>query len=320
MFTDTQIQDQVQDYSTQLFSQEQIVCNINRRDLRLIATQMDEEQARFYVKRYYILQNDRIRYNNQVRTMGAKPNLLLSSFSEISAKQESLLKKVLDDYSIDHPVGQWLRTIRGIGPVIAAGLISHIDPTRVFTAGSLWRYAGMDPSQPKMQKGVKRSWNADLKTLLFKAGESFIKTKGHEEGFYGHLYDEKKEYYIQKNLNGEYSEIAARLLTEKKWDTKTVTYAALKAGRLSDGHIHAMARRFAAKIFLSHLFEVYCITVKGEKPPAPFAISILGHAHYIKIPNPDSVRKFVDPCGDDIVPENEDGDDPADDFNNLTNR
>ena len=201
MLTQQETQTQVQNYSDQLFSQQQIVSNINRRDLRLIATQMDEEQARFYVKRYYILQNDRIRHNNQIRTLGAKPNLLLSSFSDISARQEKLLKNVLDDYTIDHPVGTWLRSIRGIGPVIAAGLIAHIDPERVFTAGSIWRFAGLDPSQPKMEKGVKRSWNADLKKLVFLAGESFVKTKGHEKGYYGHLYQKKKEYYAAKNLS-----------------------------------------------------------------------------------------------------------------------
>lgn len=108
-------------YTDEIFSQQQIISNINRRDLRLIASNMDEDQARFYVTRYYILQNDRIRYNNQVRTLGAKPNLLLSAFSEVTARQEKLLKNVLDDHTIDHPVGSWLRSIRGIGPVIAAG-------------------------------------------------------------------------------------------------------------------------------------------------------------------------------------------------------
>lgn len=321
MYSEQETQTQVANYRTELFSQEQIVSNINRRDLRLIASQMDEEQARFYVKRYYILQNDRIRYNNQVRTLGAKPNLLLSAFSEVSTRQEKLLKNVLDDYTVDHPVGSWLRSIRGIGPVIAAGIIAHIDPERIHTAGSIWRFAGLDPTQPKMERGVKRSWNADLKKLVFLAGESFVKTKGHEEGYYGHLYEKKKEYYQQKNLAGEFSQAAARILTEKKWDTKTVTYAALKSGKLSDGHIHAMARRFAVKIFLSHLFEVYCITVKGIKPPAPFAIAILGHAHRLEIPNPGSIRKFVEPIGDDLRPDDfEDADSHDDDMDGLLNK
>ena len=308
-------------YTDEIFSQQQIISNINRRDLRLIASNMDEDQARFYVTRYYILQNDRIRYNNQVRTLGAKPNLLLSAFSEVTARQEKLLKNVLDDHTIDHPVGSWLRSIRGIGPVIAAGLVSHIDPARIHTAGSIWRFAGLDPTQAKMERGVKRTWNADLKKLVFLAGESFVKTKGHEEGFYGHLYEKKKEYYTRKNLAGEFSEVAARILTEKKWDPTTVTYAALKTGKLSAGHIHAMARRFAVKVFLSHLFEVYCITVKGIKPPAPFALAILGHAHRLEIPNPGSIRAFADPIGDDLVAEDlEESESHDDDMAGLLNK
>ncbi len=292
---------QYRDYSTQLRNQEQILSDISRRDLRQIATHMDEVQARFYVRRYYDMQRDRIRFNNQLRTLGDKPNLLLTAFADISTKQEDLLKKTLDDYSADHPVGTWLRTVRGIGPVIAAGFIAHIDAGRLCTAGSLWRYAGLDPTQPQKKKGTTLSYNAELKKLCFKAGESFIKTKGHEKGFYGHLYEEKKEYYARKNLAGEFSEAAAHILRTKNWSKGTVTRTALEAGRLSDGHIHAMARRFCVKIFLSHLFEVYCITVKGVKPPAPFALAILGHAHRIEIPNTGSIVAFADPVGDDLI-------------------
>ena len=49
------------------------------------------------------------------------------------------------------------------------------------------------------------------------------------------------------------------------------------------------------KMFLSHLHEVMYITILGQKPPMPFAIAHLNHAHYVKVPNPQHIREFVEP-------------------------
>ena len=90
----------------------------------------------------------------------------------------------------------------GIGPVLSAGLISMIDINKAPYAGHLWSYAGY--INKKWEKGQKRPWNAELKTLCWKIGQSFIKFKDHPDGFYGKLYDERKALYWQRNLNGEY--------------------------------------------------------------------------------------------------------------------
>lgn len=53
--------------------------------------------------------------------------------------------------------------------------------------------------------------------------------------------------------------------------------------------------RELVKMFLSHLHEVMYITILGQKPPMPFAIAHLNHAHYVKVPNPQHIREFVEP-------------------------
>lgn len=55
-------------------------------------------------------------------------------------------------------------SIHGIGPVISAGLLAHIDIHRAVTVGHIWRFAGLDPSV-KWLKKTKRPWNAGLKVL-----------------------------------------------------------------------------------------------------------------------------------------------------------
>ena len=64
----------------------------------------------------------------------------------------------------------------------------------------------------------------------------------------------------------------------------TDAYKAYIQGKLPPAHIQQRAERYAVKIFLSHLHEFWYEQHYGEKPPKPFAIEILGHAHQIPRP------------------------------------
>jgi hypothetical protein len=46
--------------------------------------------------------------------------------------------------------------------------------------------------------------------------------------------------------------------------------------------VHARAKRFAVKMFISHLHHMMYVAKYGTNPPRPFAIEILGHAHYVR--------------------------------------
>ena len=59
----------------------------------------------------------------------------------------------------------------------------------------------------------------------------------------------------------------------------------LRQGKLPPGQIDARARRYAVKLFISHLQEVWYTKHYGERPPKPYAIAFLGHAHQIAPPN-----------------------------------
>ena len=64
------------------------------------------------------------------------------------------------------------------------------------------------------------------------------------------MYAERKAVELAKNAAGDYAATAATILSEKNWRKDTTTRAAYEAGRLSDGHIHARAKRYAVKLFL----------------------------------------------------------------------
>lgn len=258
------------------------------KDLATASATLSDAEARFLVDSYYAMQDARIRADGQVRSIEKaetpEPHLVLSWLAEQNKSLENQIKRALEKYANSHPVGKWLNSIFGIGPVISAGLLAHIDITKAPTAGHIWAFAGLDPTK-KWEKKTKRPWNAELKVLCWKAGESFVKFHNAEECFYGHVWKAQKEIYVQRNEAGAYAERSAEILLSKNFSKSTDAYKSYIEGKLPPAHIHAMARRYAVKLFLSHLHgEMYRQILKQE-PPLPYPIAILGHAHFIAPPN-----------------------------------
>lgn len=255
------------------------------KDEKQAAVTLGKDEARFLVDAYYQLQDNRIRSDGQVRSMSkdGEPHATLQWLANMNRTLEESIKAALDAYSNASPVGRWMRSQKGIGPVIAAGFLAHLDITKAETAGAFWSFAGLDPRKT-WDKGQKRPWNADLKVLCWKLGESFVKVSGHEDAFYGKLYKERKALEIERNERGEFADQAAAKLEKFKIGKTTDAYKAYSVGKLPPAHIHARATRFAVKIFLSNLHHIMYVDHHGKEPPLPYAIGILGHAHMIKPP------------------------------------
>lgn len=256
------------------------------RDLRAAAETLSQDEARFLVDAFYTAQDNRIRSAHQVRALAkeGEPHSVLAWKLEQDRLLEQQVGGALKRYAESQPLGRWAMSHKGIGPVIAAGLLARIDIEKAPTAGHIWSYAGLVPGV-KWGKGQKRPWNAELKRLAYLIGESFVKVQYLDDAFYGHVYAGRKDLEVEKNENGDYAEQAARILTEKNWREDTKAREFYEKGMLPPGHIHARAKRYAAKLFLSHYQEVGWWLCFGEAPPAPYAMTHAGHAHKIEPPN-----------------------------------
>ena len=256
------------------------------KDLKTAATTLSPDEARFLVDYYYQLQDDRIRSAHQVRTLqeAQEPHDVLAWVGENAGILERNIKSALDAYSSADPVGRWSKSLVGIGPIIAAGLLAHIDITKAPTVGHIWRFAGLDPTTV-WNKSEKRPWNASLKTLCWKIGESFVKVSGRDADVYGKLYLQRKAYEQQRNEAGELKDQAAAKLAKFKIGKSTDAYKAYSTGLLPPGHIHARAKRWTVKLFLGHWHTVAYTIKMGTTPPKPYVMTILGHGHEIQVPN-----------------------------------
>jgi hypothetical protein len=256
------------------------------RDLKASARLLTPSQARYLVDFYYQMQEYRIRAAAQDRAFNesGEPHELVTWVLGAMQTLENDIRRALDSYSESDPVGVWAKSIHGIGPVIAAGLLAHIDIEKAPTVGHIWRFAGLDPTT-KWEKKTKRPWNAQLKVLCWKAGESFIKVSNSPKDTYGHVYAERKVWEQDRNERGEYAEQAAGVLEAKKISKDTEAYKWYSQGKLPPAHIHARARRYAVKLFIAHYHHVAYECRYGVPPPKPYVLEHLGHAHYIAPPN-----------------------------------
>lgn len=249
----------------------------------LLAKNLPLPAVRMAVSNYYRAQDGRKRADMQLRQLGDLPDLggILEHFGETMARLETDMEKELKAFASNHPVGKWLLAQHGIGPVISAGLLAHINIEIAQTAGQIWRFAGLDPSV-KWLPGQKRPWCAAMRQITWHAGQCFMRTYGSEKSYYGKLYAEKKHELTQLNENKHYAKRCETFVTQSEAVRKK-----LKEGFLPEFVIDAMARRWAVKIFLSHLHAVYYWSHWGKPPPKPYAIAHLGHAHEIRIPHTD---------------------------------
>ncbi|MBI4145234.1 hypothetical protein HY493_03435 [Candidatus Woesearchaeota archaeon] len=295
-----------------------------KKDIREAALTLTVEEARYLVDAYYQRQEARKRGENQCRAQDREPNRVLTWLADNDRRVETAIKGILGAHAERFPVGRWALAQYGIGPIISAGLLAHINIEKAPHVGHLWSFAGLAAGQDKKwTKGTKRPWNARLKVIMWKCGQSWLKFSGRPQCYYGHLYLERKTLLWEQNLAGKFQDAAGEKLERfkigettdaRKWYTGCVTadaaHAWLEGGRESENgrtkiafrapgsgtimlppaHIDARARRWVVKLFLSHWHEVAFFVHFKKLPADPYVLSILGHADRIEYPGVDEVE------------------------------
>lgn len=231
--------------------------------------------VRELVEVYYDVQDVRIRSFNRLRQVG-----------EIKGVQPDILKKLEKQISDcltveirDKPIYKvFLKEIKGIGPILAAGLISIFNPAKASHASGFWKYAGLHVTgniAARREKGKKLTYNPHAKVLCWKIADSFIKQR---TPFYRDIYDKAKEIEAEKLKHPENNPKNCSL-----YDTCLQRLTA-KASRTHSKqkelpckkHIDYRARRKMVKRFLLDLWLVWR-KLEGLSVSEPYAVAILKH-------------------------------------------
>lgn len=141
-------------------------------------------------------------------------------------------------------VVQAMRSVKGVGPVLAAKIYLLIDIEKCSTVSALWKWAGMDVRDgkaSKLTKGASITHSPALKTTMFLLSTSFIKCGSPYRG----IYDDAKAKYMERE-------------------------------DMTKLHAHKMAMRKASKLFLAHLYEVWR-GIEGLPIREPYVFENMGH-------------------------------------------
>jgi hypothetical protein len=252
------------------------------RALARSAATLTVEDVRCLVAAYYAIQEQRLATANRLRAAGAHHGVVAWLIKQ-TRTIEYQIKRALDAWTDVAPAARWAKSVIGIGPVLAAGLAATIRIEEAPTAGHIWRYAGLDPSQ-EWKRGNPCPWNRDLKRLAFLIGESFVKVSNHEHDYYGHLYAKRKRQEAAANDAGKFARQAQQKLERFKIRAEE-TRKWYEQGKLPPAHIHARARRWAVKLFLAHYHHVAYTLATGAAPAPPYAIAIQGRGGFTAPPN-----------------------------------
>lgn len=135
-------------------------------------------QVRYLVDSYYQIQECRVSLDNQARSLkqgyditvdGAKDAhpLAIQWVSSAFRNDEGQIKKMLDIYTDSIPMGRYLKSVVGIGPVLAAGLLAYLNIDKVNHANQFISYAGLnDNNNPWLGKTGASALVKELKTMF----------------------------------------------------------------------------------------------------------------------------------------------------------
>jgi hypothetical protein len=140
---------------------------------------------------FYAIQKQRIEAGNRIAMNIRDAKLTEEEAELLNAHLSGELKDI--EKSIEKDIAsalkgmpiyrQWFQQVKGIGPVIAGGMIGEIsDISRFGHMSNLWSWSGFgihNGKADRLTKGQKANWNPNMKVLGWKAGQSFIKVGGY---------------------------------------------------------------------------------------------------------------------------------------------
>ena len=279
----TEARDKIEKTSTEenavkegIFEAEESALPAGLRKMRERCARLKHPRLRVLVEMYYDFQKLRVATENRLR-MYELLNLITplqsaklhSVAQDLKRDEKSILEQIEDELETIL-VWQWLKNIKGIGPAMAAGIISWVDDiSRSPHVSSLWKYAGMhvvDGAAPKRRKGEKAEWNQSLRTHMWKVVKQLLQANNE---FYRGWYDRFKQREIEKC-----KERGMKIVPSSQLPTKNKRKYEPE-GVISVGHIDNRAKRKVAKLFLSHLWFVWR-QMEGLPTDSPYAQQ-LGH-------------------------------------------
>lgn len=245
---------------------------------------IDKRQLRYFVDAYYQAQSDRITKDSQLRSVlqgyddgEDHSNLAMKWLANNKRNEEEQIKKMLDAYTSSDPIGKWIKSVTGIGPVMASAFLAYFDISKCQYAGQFLSYAGLnDHNNPWL--GTDKA--KDIVDIVYTMHD--IKMRS--------INDALKKYHLSYKA------------FEKK--VKTLTKSAYKVGDVYDKIVDDSETAGIIAIYEAHYDEIYeaakaAIKVSYENIMSQYGCDISEYEDILESANP-SMPSFRD--GEIVIP------------------
>ncbi|MCD6176785.1 MAG: transposase [Candidatus Cloacimonetes bacterium] len=187
-----------------------------------------------------------------------------------STKLENKYKRAMLEFVNNELIyTEFLKKIKGIGPVLSANLIKEFGYCENYdNVAKLWAHTGnhvVEGIAPKKRKGKDITFSPRLRTLTWKLSDCLMKSN---HGIYRDIYDNEKE----KQLTIKYKQGELLKKYGKPYKKEDVTLKKL--------HAHNRALRKMRKLFLAHYWAC-ARELKGLDTREPYVKEKLGHKNII---------------------------------------
>lgn len=237
--------------------QEESVVPFDLRVDKALLWEVPYDGLRFWVRWWQESHRElmRLRRYDQSNTLALLPKDVKETIRQLyqvmMTQKERSEKKVVEIVKTSVPEWEvWGKKVPGLGAFSLGKLLGLIGcPAARCYVSSLWRHCGLVPKEGRLEKGEKgqiRPYNARAKSQLWLMMGSFLKVYAKTPNIYAELYYTYKERFQQKHPD---------------WTLM---------------HCHLAALLKAAKIFVSHLWEI-SRQVHGLPYREPYPVEYLGH-------------------------------------------
>lgn len=202
---------------------------------------------------------------------------------EVTPEIEAMFEKVLADVEecekyfkkaaekqlekVEMPIIAPLMGIKGVGPIIAAEIITLLNPHKAQYPSSFWSFVGFHkPAKDRYKKGVKGGGHKHLRSVMYLLAVSLLRA-GNEN--YAPIYYRRKS----KTENSE--------LTVLHKNRRHEEYVETAWKDVNPGRRHNDALRVMVKNFLADLWFVWR-TLEGLPTTPMYVEAHLGHTGIIK--------------------------------------
>lgn len=174
------------------------------KDIRYSAVDMSKLEAQYLYKDYMSwrkLNQTSTHYRNILGKKGDHSDCINFITADIQRLRKNIVD-MLDIWAENYITGRWVKSIPGLGPVVAGGLLSVVDIKRAPTSSSLCQFAGF----------------GDKKRCTIPAGQKLVKASIDE---YGHTPTPEHIKYIADALELNYERFNALCKIRQKsysWD------------------------------------------------------------------------------------------------------